>query len=96
VAVERGEFRHESMQDAESIGSIFEALAEGFREGRLTFQNDAREVVLQPRGMVAVEVRFKRDEGRSRLTLRLGWDAAERSPDEGPLVVGAARRGKGA
>jgi amphi-Trp domain-containing protein len=88
VAVEKKEFRHESLQDRVSIARYLEALAEGLRTGRLVLRSDAKELVLEPRGLLGLEISAKRNEGRTRLLVKVGWSDGVRDDAAGPLVIG--------
>lgn len=84
----KNEFKHESLQDGGSIVHYLEALAHGVRDQRLVLKNDSREVVLEPRGLLSLEVSAKSGSSRSRLVIKLSWSEHEEDEPHGTLVIG--------
>jgi amphi-Trp domain-containing protein len=68
-----GEFAHESLQDTDTIGKYLEALAQGFRTGRLEFASGRKDIALEPVGLLELAVRVKRKDGTARITLDVQW-----------------------
>ncbi len=60
MQAKRNEFKHESVQDRESIAKYLNALCEGIQKGQLTFKNGDQEIELEPRGLINLEVKIKR------------------------------------
>lgn len=50
-----------------------EAIAEGFRSGKLTLAGGEEEIVLEPSGLVRFEVRASARDDRARFSLRFTW-----------------------
>jgi amphi-Trp domain-containing protein len=75
------EFRHDSLQDQQSIAKYLEALTQGLQTGKLTFESDAKRIALEPQGLIELEVRVKRTHGRAKVRLRLMW-REERKPSK--------------
>jgi amphi-Trp domain-containing protein len=74
------EFRHDSLQDQQSIAKYLEALVQGLQSGKLTFESDVKKISLEPHGLIELEVRVKRTHGRSRVRLRLMWREERKAP----------------
>ena len=76
------EFKHESLQDPESITDYLAALTEGFQSGSLKFSDSDGDIVLRPNGLVHFEVDASEKRDRIRLSLRFSWKPRE-EPDNG-------------
>jgi amphi-Trp domain-containing protein len=66
-------FKHESLEDNETIARYLKALWEGFEQGSLQFSTDDRQLQLQPRGLISLEVEAKRKNEDVKLTLKFRW-----------------------
>ncbi|MET0412821.1 MAG: amphi-Trp domain-containing protein [Polyangiaceae bacterium] len=75
------EFRHDSLQDQQSIAKYLEVLVQGLQSGKLTFESDAKRIALEPQGLIELEVRVKRAHGRAKVRFRLMW-REERKPSK--------------
>ena len=78
-------FKHESLQDCESITKYINALSDGFTQGALVFMSDGQRVVLKPQGLIKLEVEAKRKDRQIRLALKFRW--TEEDTDAGDLAV---------
>jgi amphi-Trp domain-containing protein len=67
------EFKHQSIQDRESIVKYLSALREGFSDGRLVFSTDSRQHVLEPRGLLKFEVKSKGKDDEQKVTIKISW-----------------------
>ncbi len=70
-------FRHESLQDRDSIQAILKAITQGVAKGRLTLSDEEGEMVLHPDGLLQLKVTATQDTDRHRLNLRITWQAEE-------------------
>jgi amphi-Trp domain-containing protein len=70
-------FRHESLQDRESIQAILKAITQGVAKGRLTLSDEEGEMVLNPDGLLQLKVTATQDTDRHRLNLRITWQVEE-------------------
>ena len=68
-----GAFKHESMQDAESILAYIDALRDGLATGKLRLAAKDRELILEPKGLMRLVVEAKRKDNRLKLELKLTW-----------------------
>ena len=88
MAKQTGEFQHQSMQDPASIVKYLEALAGGFRNGRLLFCSGKKELILKPHGLLKFAVKAKNEDGSTKVTLSVSWKDGRRSPAESePLII---------
>ncbi len=81
------EFRHESVQDQQSIAKYLDAISEGLRSGRLSFRTNGEELLLGPTGLMDLEVKAKRTDDRSRITLRMSWSNQPEKVEAAPLII---------
>jgi amphi-Trp domain-containing protein len=68
-------FRHESLQDRESIQAILKAITQGVAKGKLTLSDEEDEMVLNPDGLLQLKVTATQDTDRHRINLRITWQA---------------------
>jgi amphi-Trp domain-containing protein len=85
------EFRHESIQDRQSIIKYLQAVTEGLERGHLELGNDDSELVLNPRGLIGLDVRGQRKSGRVKLTLKFSWREDDDAAGDGELTISSDR-----
>ena len=69
----KSSFRHESIQDRNSIKDILHALTTGLEKGTLKFSDEDDEIILQPKGLLQVKLTASIDDNQSKVNLRLSW-----------------------
>ena len=69
----KSEFRHESIQDNESIKVILTAITEGIQKKEITFSDDEDSIIMQPKGMLNLKVTASRDGNDNRISIRIKW-----------------------
>ena len=85
---EKKQFRHESLQDTDSIRAILEAVTQGLAKGKLRLSDEDGEIVLQPKGLLHLRLTAEQDDERQRLNLRVSWEAEKKKAGrKNPLVV---------
>ncbi|MET0069018.1 MAG: amphi-Trp domain-containing protein [Candidatus Thiodiazotropha sp.] len=81
-------FRHESLQDRDSIQALLKAISQGIAKGRLTLSDEDGEMAMQPDGLLQLKVAATQDEERHRINLRITWQVeAEREKKSKNLKV---------
>lgn len=75
-------FEHDSLQDLQTIVHYLNAVTEGFRNGKLNLKGREGEIVLQPHGLIRLELRASERADRSRLDLRFTWKPAQEVSEE--------------
>ena len=87
-------FKHESLEDPESIVKYLLALKEGFDEGALMFSSDERRLTVKPSGLINMEIEARRQGDDVRLTLRFRWSEATRADEtrQGALTIQSATK----
>lgn len=83
------EFKHESLQDRQSIVKYLNALSEGFENGQLVFANKEKQIIFEPRGLLKLDVKAKRKNDKVKLSLKFSWkeDSAVNNMENGPLII---------
>ena len=81
-------FKHESLQDAESIVTYLQALAEGFAKGSVCLASNGNELWLEPQGLLRMRVEAKRDGDQTKVVMKVSWRNEDADTLEGePLEV---------
>ena len=77
---EKSSFRHESLQDAESIQELLKAVSKGIAKGKVVFSDEEGEIRMEPEGLLNLKLTASREEGRQRINLRITWQVDEKPP----------------
>ena len=81
-------FRHESLQDTETIQELLKSITKGIAKGKLSFSDEEGEIVMNPEGLLNLKLTATKEEGRNRLTLRVTWQDEQKPPKKkGALKV---------
>ena len=70
----KNSFRHESLQNRESIQTILNALTEGIAKGKVTFSDDDDNISMTPDGLLNLKLTVSQEENRNRINLRITWE----------------------
>lgn len=74
----KNSFRHESLQDAESIQQILRSITKGIAKGRVVLSDEDGDIVMEPDGLLHLKVTGEQDESRHRLNIRISWQIEEK------------------
>jgi amphi-Trp domain-containing protein len=86
----KNSFRHESLQNRDSIRAILNALTEGIAKGKVTFSDDDDSINMTPDGLLNLKLIVSQEENRNRINLRITWeDQKEKSMKKSRLSVKA-------
>ena len=66
-------FRHESLQDAQSILKILNAVVEGLEKGKLSLRDDEDEIILNPQGLLQLKMTANQEGNRYNFGLKVSW-----------------------
>jgi amphi-Trp domain-containing protein len=83
------DFKHESLQDCESIVKYLQAISEGLQNGHLVLANGESPIELRPHGLLKLDLKARRKDGRMKLSFKISWKEHE-LPKEGeatPLII---------
>ncbi|MBD2857485.1 amphi-Trp domain-containing protein [Spongiibacter sp. KMU-158] len=67
-------FRHESIQDTQSIKDIFEAICKGLGDGSLSFSDEDGSIVMKPKGLLNLKLTASEEDARRRVDIRISWE----------------------
>ncbi len=70
---EKSSFRHESIQDLNSITDILKAITKGLEKGELELSDEEGEITFKPEGLLTLKVTGSRNESSDRLNIRISW-----------------------
>ena len=86
------DFRHESVQDRQSIVKYLQAITAGLEQGLISFGTHEHSLSLEPSGMLELQVRAKRKGGRVKLGIKLYWREDDEEGGADPLEIKAGSR----
>jgi amphi-Trp domain-containing protein len=67
------DFQHESIEDRESIIKYLKTLSDGFRKGQVEFRSGRNNIVLEPTGLIQIEIKVKNHNRKSKLSIKFVW-----------------------
>ena len=70
----KNSFRHESLQNRDSIQAILEALSEGIAKGKVSFSDDDDSISMVPDGLLNLKLGVSQEDNRNRINLRITWE----------------------
>ena len=70
----KNSFRHESLQNRDSIQAILEAITEGIAKGKLSFSDDDDSISMAPDGLLNLKLSVSQEDNRNRINLRITWE----------------------
>ena len=73
----KNSFRHESLQNRDSIQAILKALTEGIAKGKVTFSDDDDSISMAPDGLLNLKLTVSQEDNRNRINLRIAWEDRE-------------------
>ena len=85
------DFRHESVQDRQSIVRYLQAITAGIEQGSITLGTDEHMLALAPDGMLELQVRAKRKGGRVKLGIKLYWRESDDESGHEALEIKAGK-----
>lgn len=80
-------FRHESLQDRETIARLLEALTKGLSQGKVTLEDDGTGMVMEPSGLLNLKIAASKDDDYNKLTLRVTWQGARKASKGKPVKI---------
>jgi len=66
-------FRHESLQDAETIKDFLKSIANAFGKGKLVLEDEDGQLAMEPEGLLHLKVTGSQEDDRNRLNIRVTW-----------------------
>lgn len=66
-------FRHESLQDGESVKRLLNAIVSGVSKGKIVLEDEDGTMVMRPKGLANLKISASQDDKKNRLDIRLTW-----------------------
>jgi len=90
------EFNFKSLQDPESIVKYLDALGQGLSSGRLFLGTKKKKLILEPNGLLNLDVKAKRKERKVKLEIKISWtvDKGDKQAHEDSLEIKAGKKEK--
>lgn len=76
------EFRHESLEDAETVKKYLDAINDGLGSGHISLGSHDEEIILTPKGLINLKIKAKKKKGESEVSLKLSWKELNFEEDE--------------
>jgi amphi-Trp domain-containing protein len=76
----KNSFRHESLQNRDSIQAILNALTEGIAKGRVSFSDADDNISMTPEGLMNLKLTVSQEDSRNRINLRITWEDQDKKP----------------
>lgn len=69
----KASFRHDSLQDRQSIQGILKAISNGLAKGKITFTDEDDSIVMKPDGLLDLKVTATQESNKNRFNIRVSW-----------------------
>jgi amphi-Trp domain-containing protein len=66
-------FRHESLQDRDTIAALIESLQQGLSKGKLTFDDADNAITLKPSGLLNLAIEASESGELNVIEVRISW-----------------------
>ena len=70
-------FRHDSLQDSETIADLLSSLQQGLSKGTLSFSDDDSRITLKPSGLLNLTIKASNSDELNVLDLRISWQGSK-------------------
>jgi len=80
-------FRHESLQDRESVKRLLRALTTGIAKGKIVLEDEDGSLLMEPDGLLNLKISASQDDGKNRLNVRLTWQEDQAPPQKKNLKI---------
>ena len=82
----KNHFKHESLQDADTIRELLKAITKGIARGKLSFSDDDDEFIMEPQGLLNLKLTASQEENRNRLSIRISWQTEDDNKYKGKTL----------
>ena len=73
IMMEKELFEHESVQDSQSISRFLREMMQGFENGKLVFESQDQQMVLNPDNLLDFGIKVKKKKDKNKITLKFFW-----------------------
>lgn len=70
-------FKHESLQDTDTIRELLKAITKGIAKGKISFSDEDDEMIMEPQGLLNLKLSASQEENRNRLAIRISWQTED-------------------
>lgn len=72
---DNNDFRHESLQDKETIIHLLASLQQGLSDGTLSFSDEDNKITLKPSGLLNLKIKASGNSELNVLDIRISWQS---------------------
>ena len=69
----KSNFRHDSLQDRQSIQGILKSISNGLAKGKISFSDEDDSIVMRPEGLLDLKVTASQEPRKNRISIRISW-----------------------
>ncbi len=80
-------FRHESLQDQDSVKSLLKALTNGIAKGKVVLEDEDGTMTMEPEGLLHLTLRAKQDDTRNSISLKIVWQGEQSVTEKKDLKI---------
>ena len=80
-------FRHDSLQDRQSIQGILKAISNGLEKGKISFSDEDDSIVMRPEGLLDLKVTASQEPRKNRISIRISWQTDDDKQKKNKLSV---------
>ena len=80
-------FRHESLQDQDSIKELLSAVVEGLAKGKIVLEDENGTMTMMPKGMLQLKLTGSQEDEQNRLDIRIKWKGKEQLPKKKDVKI---------
>ena len=80
-------FRHDSLQDRQSIQGILKAISNGLEKGEISFSDEDDSIVMRPEGLLDLKVTASQEPRKNRISIRISWQTDDDKQKKKKLSV---------
>ncbi len=86
-------FRHDSLQDTQSVLKILHAVIEGLETGNLVLSDNHDEIILNPDGLLQLKLTASQDDTQCTLAVKVSWQVkSDKGLEKNALRVFAKKK----
>ena len=82
MAREEQAFKYESLQDRDSVVQYLRDILTGFEKGHLELGNKRDHFVIEPEGLIKLDVKATKKNNRTKLSFQLSWSDEDIAQEE--------------
>jgi len=84
----KNSFRHDSLQDTDSIRGVLKSITDGIKKGKIVFSDEDDKIIMEPEGLLHLKLKAVQEENRHQISIRISWQVEnENAKQNKPLSV---------